>query len=1016
MKNKLAQVIRRILPDTTDRQDGPESFEIRFDADGVKLYLEKVEFERFLSGAGGPNINLQGVVLRMLEEQGLASRFPNGFSLDASVAASLDNEQADILGLPPRFSGEFKVSIDGHSNSKAFTVKIFPVKGGAQMLCRTKGALMEVGSANRFLLDQPQLQAFQAIERHSQLPQMLKKSSENLLLLATLQLSKRSGMDIDLSHFERINVETAEDVGVIAKQLPDGSLELFPSIGEGYGLDEIEGRLGQLDLDERGGVIRIKNNVVILDEEKMGGIREVMSNRRIPAESVADFIKSPSAFLDASLVNLDLGFSVRVLGVGKMDFGGLGQGESDWFGVESSASPPEIINKLVKSHEELSELQDKIDAAYSQGAQTIDFQGEGIDVSDHEKVESILGKVAASLDKPEEPAAAPEDSDEKSETQVGVIVKDAEDVGEKLLEKLKHHSHQHQADWEAYARQPFPHQEEGVNWMLKLIELSALDDTDSFERIQGGLLADDMGLGKTYMSLVAINEYLCHRKLQGLPEKPVLIVAPLSLLENWEQEVSLTYKSIPFKDVKVLQSGRDLSEFKRKGERRESVQASELLDEEGQMEPDKIRFALHVGPDAGVKRLDVNRRLVITTYQTLRDYQFSLCLVDWGMVIFDEAQNLKNPNTLQTHAAKGLNSDLKILATGTPVENSLGDFWCLMDTAQPGLLGDWTYFRDRWVTPILHAQEDEKDFVRGSVGSDLRKAAGDFMLRRIKEDQLSALPSKSILSGVPTASHGASYNPTLSCSMNGSQLSAYNETIESYRKRRSEEDDVRGFALSTLQKLRAISLHPRANEPLQSLVSKPGSYRMIMSESAKMKVTLDVLDDIRSAQEKVIIFILSKNVQRFMKVWLDKIYGLDVSIINGDTSAVERKGDSLTRKGLIEQFESVDGFNIIIMSPVAAGVGLTVVGANHVIHLERHWNPAKEAQATDRVYRIGQKRDVYIHIPAAVHPEFDSFDVHLDRLLSRKLLLKDAVVTTDVVSDSEVMKSLGLDQWLEKRC
>jgi hypothetical protein len=146
MKNKLAQVIRRILPDTTDRQDGPESFEIRFDADGVKLYLEKVEFERFLSGAGGPNINLQGVVLRMLEEQGLASRFPNGFSLDASVAASLDNEQADILGLPPRFSGEIKVSIDGHSNSKAFTVKIFPVKGGAQMLCRTKGALMDTRS------------------------------------------------------------------------------------------------------------------------------------------------------------------------------------------------------------------------------------------------------------------------------------------------------------------------------------------------------------------------------------------------------------------------------------------------------------------------------------------------------------------------------------------------------------------------------------------------------------------------------------------------------------------------------------------------------------------------------------------------------------------------------------------------------------------------------------------------------------------------------------------------------
>jgi hypothetical protein len=135
-----------------------------------------------------------------------------------------------------------------------------------------------------------------------------------------------------------------------------------------------------------------------------------------------------------------------------------------------------------------------------------------------------------------------------------------------------------------------------------------------------------------------------------------------------------------------------------------------------------------------------------------------------------------------------------------------------------------------------------------------------------------------------------------------------------------------------------------------------------------MKVMLDVLDEIKAAREKVIIFILSKNVQRFMKVWLDRIYGLDVNVINGDTSAVEKKGDSLTRKGLIEQFESVEGFNIIIMSPIAAGVGLTVVGANHVIHLERHWNPAKEAQATDRVYRIGQKKDVYIHIPTALAP------------------------------------------------
>ena len=96
------------------------------------------------------------------------------------------------------------------------------------------------------------------------------------------------------------------------------------------------------------------------------------------------------------------------------------------------------------------------------------------------------------------------------------------------------------------------------------------------------------------------------------------------------------------------------------------------------------------------------------------------------------------------------------------------------------------------------------------------------------------------------------------------------------------------------------------------------------------------------------------------------------------------------------------------MSPVAAGVGLTVVGANHVIHLERHWNPAKEAQASDRVYRIGQDKDVFIHLPAAMHPQYDSFDVHLDRLLRGKLMLKDAVVTPEAVSESQMVQSMGL--------
>ncbi|WP_241235203.1 helicase-related protein, partial [Pseudomonas aeruginosa] len=134
------------------------------------------------------------------------------------------------------------------------------------------------------------------------------------------------------------------------------------------------------------------------------------------------------------------------------------------------------------------------------------------------------------------------------------------------------------------------------------------------------------------------------------------------------------------------------------------------------------------------------------------------------------------------------------------------------------------------------------------------------------------------------------------------------------------------------------------------------------------------------------------------------------------TKSAIRPGSNFNRQGgsifhqrqQIAEFEAKSGFNILIMSPVAAGVGLTVIGANHVVHLERHWNPAKEAQASDRVYRIGQTKPVFIHLPAVTHPQFDSFDVHLDRLLRGKLMLKDAVVTPEAVSESEMIQSMGL--------
>ena len=343
------------------------------------------------------------------------------------------------------------------------------------------------------------------------------------------------------------------------------------------------------------------------------------------------------------------------------------------------------------------------------------------------------------------------------------------------------------------------------------------------------------------------------------------------------------------------------------------------------------------------------------------------------------------------------------------MENSLGDFWCLLDTAQPGLLGSWQHYRDSWIKPILNAEEQERDLIRIQIGEQLRRTVGTFMLRRVKEEQLKGLPSKTICSGVQQAdSQLQRYHPELSRVMSGLQLQAYDAVLDEYRSRRASDENMQGAALAALSRLRSISLHPRLDDEAALYSQDAKQARQYMQESGKLTIVLQLLEQIRSQNEKVILFMMTKRLQRVLKLWLDQIYGLDIAIINGDTKAVASKVEDLTRKKLISQFEAQAGFNVIIMSPVAAGVGLTVVSANHVIHLERHWNPAKEAQASDRVYRIGQQKPVFIHLPTLTHPRFDAFDVHLDRLLRGKLMLKDAVVTTEAVSEREMTSAMGL--------
>ena len=1007
----LIDIFKSMLGEKGTDLDSQSGFDMTADSDGVNFYLEKATFAKVLRGEGTALQKVQLVVLRMLEEQGIALPIANGFHVVSEDVAGMDNEQADMLRLPRHSSPQFDTQISGRTGNSGFRVEVLLQHDNRTVPFMRKGPLVRLSVSDTLRLSPAELMGLMAWEHHQGLDPGQRGEAANLRLMAALQTAARSGMNIDLSHFERLDVVVPENIGVIATRLPDGSLMLSPSIGHGTTPDQLEKRWSQLDISADGGVLRIDNRVVLLEPEKMAAIREVLSNKRIPADKVADFIATPSAFLDAALVNLDLGFSARVAGIGKlqhMDFGELNQQRNDWFALDARPAGVERISTLVQTEDELSQFKAALQAARNDGAESLCFGGEMVDISDSQAVDQQLAiaenRLRTSADDLD---TAPVHTDDRKQ-RVSVLLHDADEVRDALLRKAQEADSLAPPDWAAYARAPFPHQREGIEWMLGLMAASLADDPGDLYRLQGGLLADDMGLGKTYMSLVAIREYLLRQKTAQRPEKPVLVVAPLSLLENWEDEVGHTYKGIPFRDIVVLQSGRDLKRFRVHDAERESAQLASLIDEDGTMSDDAIRYALNIGPESGSHRLDMDRRLVLTTYQTLRDYQFSLCRIDWGVVIFDEAQNIKNPNAAQTRAAKGLKADFKLLATGTPVENSLGDFWCLMDTAQPGILGGWVQFRDNWIKPITSASDVERDEVRRKVGGDLRDAVGRFMLRRIKEDQLKGLPSKTIRSGVPQPQGSTQvFTSTLGVQMRGAQLQAYDLVLDDFRSRKATED-MRGVALTALASLREISLHPRLRDEASLIVNSAERARAVMAESGKLTVLLQLLDDIRKRDEKVILFMVTKRLQRLLKLWLDQVFGLSVSIINGDTAAVAKSSDDLTRKKLITQFEAKAGFNIMIMSPVAAGVGLTVVGANHVVHLERHWNPAKEAQASDRVYRIGQTKDVHIHLPAVTHPQFDSFDVHLDRLLRGKLMLKDAVVTPEEVRESEIISAMGL--------
>jgi hypothetical protein len=497
------------------------------------------------------------------------------------------------------------------------------------------------------------------------------------------------------------------------------------------------------------------------------------------------------------------------------------------------------------------------------------------------------------------------------------------------------------------------HQLHGVAWFQHLVSRAPTE-------CRGALLADDMGLGKTLQLLTVLARYYEDRPNAA----PSIILAPKSLLDNWSNETRKFFTPA-FPQVLVLY-GEALKARK---------QPLSLIDEQLQakgivdlLKPDWVGDA----------------KLIISSYEVLTSYEFSMARQAFSFVICDEAQRIKTPGTLVTMAAKKLKADFRIACTGTPVENSLADLWCLFDLVQPGLLGSLEAFGKTYRRPIECETEELKQTL-----STLQKLIAPQTLRRTKADIASELPAKYFAVKACDADL-LEFKPRLDDSERLEiQLSEHQRVLYKggLKKLQDASQETNGkkraqMSFGALHLMKAVCAEPYCLPGNKFIVDSNGAA-VHLANSPKLSWMLERLKDVQAAGEKAIIFTELREVQLALHYFLKVNFGLRPSIINGD---------SVGRQAHIDKFSAKQGFDVIILSTLAAGAGLNVTAANHVFHFTRAWNPSKENQATDRAFRIGQERDVFVYCPTVVADDFSTFEVHLDKLLKRKAGLAGATL------------------------
>jgi len=368
--------------------------------------------------------------------------------------------------------------------------------------------------------------------------------------------------------------------------------------------------------------------------------------------------------------------------------------------------------------------------------------------------------------------------------------------------------------------------------------------------------------------------------------------------------------------------------------------------------------------------------LVVTTYSMLLRQEW-LAGIDWRLVILDEAQAVKNPSAKQTRAVKRLRADARIILTGTPVENRLTDLWSLFDFLCPGLLGSQRAFKSF----VKRLEQRERDRF-----APLRQLVRPYILRRLKTD-------KRIIADLPEKTEVRAY-----CGLTKRQAQLYQKLVRELERSLGEpQSDMqrRGMVLSYLMRFKQLCNHP-------SQLLGDGGYEP--AGSGKFQRLAELCDEIASRQEKVLVFTQFRELTGPLAQFLQSIFGRGGLVLHGSTAVKQRKK-------LIDQFQRDDGPPFFVLSLKAGGTGLNLTAASHVIHFDRWWNPAVEDQATDRAFRIGQRRNVLVHkfvCRGTIEERIDAM-IEEKKQMSRELLAAGAEKLITEMSDDELLQLVALD-------